>query len=77
MEKTRVPVMHEEHDDGITVTDIPDMTLLGRTATKLMGVSVDKVLRSIQACQAAFDHLKFDVKLRINCEKLCKDFPYL
>ena len=77
MGKTRVPGMQEQHDVCFTVTDVPDLNLLVRIATKQMGISVGKVLHSTQACHAVFDHLKPDVKLRNDCMTLCKEFQDL
>jgi len=66
-----------KHDLCFKVTEVPDLNLLGRTATKQMGISVDKVLHSTQACHAVFDHLEPDVKLRNNCMTRCKEFQDL
>ena len=40
-------------------------------------ISVDEVLHSRESCNAVFDHLTVDGKLRNDCKKLCEDFPEL
>ena len=59
------------------MTDVSDLNLLGRYATKKIGISVDEVLHSRESCNAVFDHLMVDGKLRNDCKKLCEDFPEL
>ena len=67
----------EQHEIYYNVTDVPDLNLLGRDATKKIGISVDEVLHSRESCNAVFDHLTVDDKLRKDCKKLCEDFPEL
>ena len=77
MGKTEVPGSPEQYDICYTVTDVPDLNLLGRTATKKMGISVDQILDSTQPCNAVFSHLKADTKLRSECQQICDEFPDL
>ena len=66
-----------EHNIRFIVSDVPDLNLLGRTSTKEMGISVDKVLNATQPCNAVFSHLKVDTQLRDKCRLLCNQFPDL
>ena len=74
---TTVPESNEIHSIQYTVTEVPDLNLLGRSATKQMGISVDKILSRTEPCNAVFDQLKPDYKLRDQCQALCKNFPEL
>ena len=69
--------MQKQPDVCLTVTDVPELNLLGRIATKQMGISVDIFLYSTQACHTMFDQLNPDVKLRNDCLTLCKEFQDL
>ena len=75
--KATVPGTKHEHNIRFIVSDVPDLNLLGRTATKEMGISVDKVLNATQPCNAVFSHLKADTQLRDKCRLLCNQFPDL
>lgn len=67
----------EQHDVQFTVSEIPDLNLLGRIATKQLGISVDKVLNAAEPCNAVFSELKADKKLQERCRALCDEFPNL
>jgi hypothetical protein len=67
----------EQHDVQFTVSEIPDLNLLGRIATKELGISVDKVLDAVEPCNAVFSHLKADPKLQDRCRALCDEFQEL
>ena len=75
--KTAAPESDEVHDVQFTVTEVPDLNLLGRSATKQMGISIDNVLNPKEPCKAVFDNLKPDLQLRNQCLSLCKEFPDL
>ena len=59
------------------VSDVPELNLLGRSAIKQLGISVDKVLSSAEPCYTVFKHLKADTRLREQCRSLCDEFPDL
>ena len=75
--KASLPHSDKRHTVEFIVTIVPDLNLLGRTATKEIGISVDKVLRATEPCNVVFSHLKEDGKLRAECRKLCDEFPNL
>ena len=77
MAKTEVPGSPEQYDICYTVADVPDLNLLGQTATKKMGISVYQILDSTQPCNAVFSHLKADTKLCNQCQQICDEFPDL
>ena len=65
---------------GFNVTELPELNLLGRSAIKQLGISVDNLMQqnipsSSTACHAVFDDLKPDGKLQKECRKLCEEFP--
>ena len=66
-----------QHNIHFIVSDVPDLNLLGHTATKGMGISVDKLLNATQPCNAVFSHLKADTQLRDKCRLLCNQCPDL
>ena len=65
---------------GFNVTELPELNLLGRSAIKQLGISVDNLMQqnipsSSTVCRAVFDDLKPDGKLQKECRKLCEEFP--
>ena len=75
--KTSTQESEEAHDIKYTVSKIPELNLLGRTATKELGISVDEALQDAEACHAVFSNLKADTTLQEKCKKLCIDFKEL
>jgi hypothetical protein len=68
----------EDHTEiQFNVTESSDLNLLGRTAMKQMGISVDEVLNATEPCYAVFSHIKTDTKLRDRCRAVCEEFPDL
>ena len=67
----------EPHDVQFTVSEVPDHNLLGRIATKQLGISVDKVLESAGTCNAVFSYLQADIQLQERCRSLCDEFQDL
>jgi len=68
----------EDHNElHYNVTETSDLNLLGRTAMKRMGISVDAVLNATEPCHAVFSHLKEDMDLQDKCRAVCKEFPDL
>ena len=59
------------------MSEIPDLNLLGRTAIKTLGISIDKILNDVKSCNAVFAHLKADTDLQKRCKKLCDEFTDL
>lgn len=72
-----LPDSSDKHDAEFIVADVPDLNLLGRTTTRDLGISVDEVLQSTVSCNAVFDHIKEDTRLRNACRLLCEEFPEL
>eukprot|EP00795_Rhopilema_esculentum_P007931 gene7931-biopygen9137 len=70
-------VAEETRDIKYTVSEIPELNLLGRTATKELGISVDQALNDVESCHAVFSNLKADIKLQEKCKKLCNEFKDL
>ena len=56
------------------MSKIPELNLLGRTATKELGISVDQALQDAEPCHAVFSNLRADTKLQEKCKKLCTRF---
>ena len=73
MGRASQPDSTELHAVRFTVTEVPDLNLLGRSGMKNMGISVDNLLN----CNAVFSHLKGDKKLQEQCRHLCQEFPDL
>lgn len=78
--KTTLLGSAEEHSIRYIVTQVPGLNLLGRTATKQLGISVDELLGNAgisKEVNAVFDHLEPDSALQEACQKLCDEFPDL
>ena len=75
--KTSTQESGETHDIKYTVSEIPGLNLLGRTATKELGISVDQAIQDAEACHAVFSNLKADTKLQRECKQLCTEFKDL
>ena len=75
--KTSTQESEEAHDIKYTVSEIPELNLLGRTATKELGISVDQALQDAEACHAVFSNLKADTTLHEKCKMLCIEFKEL
>ena len=75
--KASTPDSADQHEIRLSVTEVPDLNLLGRSATKLLGISVDEVLQTTEQCNAIFKNKKVDTKLRDQCRSLCDEFPNL
>ena len=65
---------------GFNVTELPELNLLGRSAIKQLGISVDNLMQqnisgSSSVCRAVFEDLEPDRKLQNKCRKLCEEFP--
>ncbi|XP_065060439.1 uncharacterized protein K02A2.6-like [Rhopilema esculentum] len=75
--KTSTQESEETRDIKYTVSEIPELDLLGRTATKELGISVDQALNDVESCHAVFSNLKADIKLQEKCKKLCNEFKDL
>ena len=59
------------------MSEIPELNLLGQTATKELGISVDHALNDVESCHAVFSNLKANIKLQEKCKKLCNEFKDL
>ena len=57
------------------MSDIPDLSLLGRLDIQQLGISVDQHLTD--TCHVVFTNLKEDHELRKKCKNLCDQFPDL
>ena len=75
--KTSIQESEEVHDIKYTVSEIPELNLLGQTATKELGIPVDQALQDAEPCRAVFSNLKADTKLQEKCKKLCIEFKDL
>ena len=75
--KTSTQESEETHDIKYTVSEIPELDLLGRTATRELGISVDQALQDAEPCHALFSNLRADTKLQEKCKKLCTRFKDL
>lgn len=73
----QVPGRSDHHEILFTVTDVPELNLLGRQAIKQMGISLDEMLQDTEQCNAVFSHLQTDEALKKKCQQLCDDFPNL
>ena len=62
---------------NFNVTKQPRLNLLGRTAIKQLGLSVDALLRGEDEIHHVFDHLTPDTALQAQCKKVCDEFPDL
>ena len=65
---------------GFNVTELPELNIIGRSAIKQPGISVDYLMQqnipsSSTICRAVFDDLKPDGKLQKECRKLFEEFP--
>ena len=62
------------------MTELPELNLLGRNASKQLGILVDNLTqqiipRSSTVCRAVFEDLEPDGKLQNECRKSCEEFP--
>ena len=75
--KTSPQESGETHDIKYTVSEIPELNLLGRTANKELGICMDQAIQHAEACHAVFSNLKADTKLQQECKQLCTEFKDL
>lgn len=75
--KVKTPGSKEQHDIEFVVSEVPDLNLLGREATKKIGLSVDKLMYASESCNAVFSNLKTDKVLQDKCRALCDEFSDL
>ena len=75
--------MQKEVNLRFNVTKVPTLNLLGRTAIKQLGLSVDAMLQGTtptftsQDVNNVFSHLPRDKRLQEQCRKVCDEFPDL
>jgi len=79
MAKTLFPKSGQTSDFTYMVTSIPGLELLGHSAIKQMGISLDRMLypESIGHSPVRALTLKQDVPLQRACQQLCEQFPEL
>ncbi|CAB4059588.1 unnamed protein product [Lepeophtheirus salmonis] len=61
----------------LTVSEIPDLNLLGRSAIRELRISVEYVINGPKAFNAVFENLKNDFKLEKQSKALCANFSKL
>ena len=75
--KVKSSCSQEVFNLSFNVVDVPNLNLLGRSATLQLGISVDQLMDNARPCHAVFDHLKRDEHLHTRCKELCDEFPDL
>ena len=69
--RTTTQESEEVHDIKYTESEIPELNLLGGTATKELGMSEEQALHDTEPCHAVFINIRTDNKLQEKFKKMC------